>query len=157
MELGLAEEIVENNFFNPKQKNPMPKEQKIWSFIFTLIYAGLIFSTGYILLGQNRLPTSISTFDLFIVAFATFRLIRLLVYDYIMKYIRDYFEQFQTGPGRTVADLLSCPWCTGVWMALLVAFFYFLTPLAWYPLFLFALAGMGTYLQLIIIRIGHNL
>ena len=135
----------------------MKKEQIIWNFVFCVIYVFAVFTSGYMLAVQNKLPVTISAIDLIILAFAIFRVTQLFVYDHITSYIRDYFEKFETGPKRTLADLLSCPWCTGVWAALLVVFFYFLTPLAWYPILLLALAGMGTYLQLMIIRIGHNL
>jgi hypothetical protein len=135
----------------------MNKDQIIWNFIFTVAYLFLIFISGWILYSLNRLPISIGIFDFFILSLATFRLIRLFVYDYITKYIRDYLGKFESGPGKTIFNLLDCPWCTGVWMALFTSFFYFLTPFAWYPLFLLAIAGMATYLQLIILKIGKDL
>ena len=135
----------------------MSKNQIFWNFIFTVIYILLVILSGFVLHFENRLPTRIGVFDSIILSFAVFRLVRLFVYDWVTKYIRDYFEKFEKGPRRTLADLLECPWCTGVWMAFFVSFFYFLSPIAWYPIFLLSLSGAATYLQIIIIRIGKDL
>jgi energy-converting hydrogenase Eha subunit G len=51
------------------------------------------------------------------------------------------------GPRRALADLVSCPWCVGLWFALFVAFFYFLTPFAWFPILFLAIAGVASILQ----------
>jgi len=135
----------------------MNKDQIFWNIVFILAYIFLVLASGIILYSVDRLPNHINVFDFFILSLAIFRLIRLFVYDWITKFIRDYFGTFQNGPRKTMSDLLSCPWCTGIWAAFFVSFSYFLTPIAWYPIFLIALAGAATYLQLIIIRIGKNL
>ena len=36
----------------------------------------------------------------------------------------------------------------GIWAGATVAFFYFLTPYAWWPILVLAIAGVGTFLQL---------
>ncbi len=135
----------------------MKKNQIFWNFIFTVIYMFLVIVSGLILYFLNKFPSQIGIFDFIVLIFAIFRLIRLFVYDYIMKYIRNYFEKFESGPGKTMSNLLNCPWCTGIWMALFASFFYFLTPIAWYPIFLLAVAGIASYFQIIIIKIGKDL
>ncbi len=124
-----------------------------WNFIFALFYAGLVTAWILILYPQDKLPHSIPVFDFILIGLATFRLIHLFVYDYITGYIRQYFEKFRTGPGKTVSNLLSCSWCTGIWVALFISFFYFITPIAWYVIFIIALAGVGTFIDLIAERI----
>ena len=52
------------------------------------------------------------------------------------------------------ADLLHCPWCIGVWSALIVVFCYFVFPWAWSVIFFLALAGAGSLLQVIANGIG---
>ena len=133
--------------------SPQDKNKAVWNFIFALFYAGLVAASILILYLQNKLPYSISVFNFILISLATFRLTHLFVYDYITGYIRQYFEQFQTGPGKTISNLLSCPWCTGVWVALFVSFFYFITPIAWYVIFIIALAGVGTFIDIIAGRI----
>lgn len=134
----------------------MTKDQIVWNMIFTFFYAVSLSFSGVVLFQSGRIPSSISAMDLIIVSLAVFRLIRLFVYDSVTSYIRDYLGKLDAGPGKTLSDLLSCPWCTGVWTALLVSFFYFLSPLAWFPIFVFALAGAGAYLQIIINKIGRH-
>lgn len=89
----------------------------------------------------------ISSFDFTIMILAVYRLTRLFVYDLIMDFTRDYFAQSKRHIAITISEILGCPWCTGVWIALVVAFFYFLTPIAWYFIFFVALAGAGSILQ----------
>jgi uncharacterized membrane protein YhdT len=129
------------------------RNKAAWNFIFTLFYAALVAAWILILYSQNKLPHSIPVFDFIIIGIATFRLTHLLVYDYITGYIREYFGKFETGPGRTIANLLSCPWCTGIWVALGVSFFYFITDIAWYVIFIIAVAGVGTFIEITASRI----
>ena len=63
-------------------------------------------------------------------------------------------EKPKSGPRRTLADLLSCPWCFGIWAAATVVFFYELTPYAYYPILMLAIAGAGTFLQLAANMVG---
>ncbi len=124
----------------------------------------------YLLVRLGRLPDSISLFDLALVSLAAFRLTRLFVYDKITQFVRDWFlvkrvekadgelliirSPHRSGPLRTISELLGCPWCFGVWAALVVLFFYALTPLAWFPILLLAVAGVGSFLQILANMIG---
>ncbi len=94
-------------------------------------------------------------FDALLMAFATFRITRLLVYDKIAAWFRDLFVYGTEGSFRgTVKDLLQCPWCIGFWSALAVVFSYFIYDWAWSVIFLLALAGAGSLLQVIANLIG---
>lgn len=100
-------------------------------------------------------PTEISIFDMVLLALATLRLTRLVVYDKIFQFFRDWFN----GAGefnQTIRDLITCPWCTGVWAALVVSTFYFATPYAWFPIFVLAVAGLGSLLQVAANVIGWS-
>jgi hypothetical protein len=131
--------------------NEERKQNFGWHFFSMVVYVAVVASSAFILDSLGRLPSEISGFDFFVLILATFRLTRLFVYDSVTDFIRDFFRR----NSRTVTELLSCPWCTGIWMALLVGFFYFLTPLAWYPIFLVALAGAGTFIQFTMNRINR--
>lgn len=80
----------------------------------------------------------ISPFEWIVLAFATYRFTRLLVWDDITAWLRRpfiketemleengekvlYLEGKGRGLRKWVGSLLSCYWCTGVWVAL---FFY---------------------------------
>jgi hypothetical protein len=58
------------------------------------------------------------------------------------------------GPRRTLADLMSCPWCFGVWATSTVVFFYLLTSYAFVPVLILALSSVASVLQLIANMIG---
>src|SRR3989344_9142426 len=146
--------------------------QDFWHFFFAVFFVTLFFIGMWILYRQNGFtPQAISWFDLFLVILASFRLTRLFVYDKIMRFFRNWFmdsrqivtssgdvlfvrEKPIDGPRRTVSDLLSCPWCTGMWFGFFTTFFYFLTPFAWYAILCLAVAGAASLLQVLANMIG---
>ncbi len=132
------------------------KEQYFWNFFFSLLF--VLFAVGLVwaLKWQNKLPLGIPVFDFILLSIAVFRLIRLFVYDLITDFIRDFFKKFERGPFRTISNLLGCSWCTGVWIGLFLSFFYFLTPFAWYPILIFAVSGIGTFIQITANRISRR-
>lgn len=106
--------------------------------------------------------------DYVLITLAAWRVTRLFVYDNITKFLREQFwdvkkvgrglilEKPKVGPRRTLADLMSCPWCFGVWATAMVIFFYLITPYAVFPIMLLALSGVATFLQLLSNLIGHK-
>jgi hypothetical protein len=90
---------------------------------------------------------SVPPFDALFMAFATFRITRLIVYDKITRWFRELFvrrrvyEKDARGGSKSplikagffpyIYDLLQCPWCIGFWSALGVVFFYFIFAWAW--------------------------
>jgi len=146
-------------------------DQGFWNFFFTLFFALTFLVLGLLLLRYDLLPVSISLFDAFLLSLATFRVTRLFVYDKITQFIRDWFldkqlaqneageyfivrEKPASGPRRTLSELLACPWCFGMWAALFVCFLYFLTPFAWFPIFVLAVSSIGTLFQLFANLVG---
>lgn len=143
-------------------------DQYFWNFIFSALFLSLVVS-GVIIL--ESIPTAalheFTPFEFIILSLATFRLTRLFVYDKITAFFREQFydakvlrgggvvlEKPKGGPRRTIADLLSCPWCFGVWAGATVVFFYELTPYAWYPIIILAISSIGTLMQLTANMIG---
>lgn len=142
-------------------------DQYLWNVIFLVFFLVVVFMGAVILDGEaTKQVSELTPFDMVLMALATFRLIRLTVYDKITAFFREQFwdaresktgyvlEKPAHGPRRTLADLLSCPWCFGVWAAATVSFFYLLTPLAYYPILILALSSLGTFLQLLANMIG---
>lgn len=105
-------------------------------------------------------PLFINGFDFALIVFAAFRLTRLFVYDKIMQWFRDLFLENgalpEDGPTRTISDILACPWCVGVWFALLLVFFYYLTPFAWFFILVLAISGVATVVQLLANWVGWS-
>lgn len=142
-------------------------DQYLWNVVFILFFLTLITMGAIILDTEARIAyESLTFFDLTLIALASFRLTRLFVYDSITKFFREQFwdakesrgkvvlAKPERGPRRTLADLLSCPWCFGLWATAAVTFFYLLSSFAYFPILLLALAGVATLLQLTANMIG---
>jgi hypothetical protein len=138
-------------------KENYKRNQYYWHFIFSTVFVALVAFSLIYLKSHSRLPRRIPTFDFILLGLATFRLVRLFTYDLVTNFVRDHFKKYQSGSGRTIWHLLDCPWCSGVWAALVVTFFYFATPYAWYPILILAIAGVGSFIQITILKIGQDL
>ena len=142
-------------------------DQYFWNLIFIIFYLVLFVLMGIILSTEARMAyDAITTFDMVLISLASFRLTRLFVYDGMTKFFREQFYDANvvrnkvvlvkpvTGPRRTLADLMSCPWCFGIWATTLVIFFYLLTPLAYFPVLILAISAVASYLQLLANALG---
>ncbi|MCA9358871.1 DUF1360 domain-containing protein [Candidatus Kaiserbacteria bacterium] len=144
-------------------------DQYFWNFVFSLFFIVLIVMGAIILETEARIPLSdLELVDYVLITLATWRVVRLFVYDAITKFFREQFwdlkkvgrgyqlEKPKVGPRRTIADLLSCPWCIGVWASATVTFFYLVTPYAVFPTILLALSSVATFLQILSNLVGHK-
>ncbi len=142
-------------------------DQYFWNVVFGIFFVLLVVMGAIILETEARIPYTELTFtDFALITLATWRLIRLFVYDAITKFLREQFydlkkvgkgmvlEKPKFGPRRTIADLLSCPWCFGMWTAALVTFFYLLTPYAYYITIFLAISAVASFLQILTNMVG---
>ena len=103
-------------------------DQYFWNLVFTLFFLVLVTMGAIILETESRVAlTELTLTDYVLITLASWRMVRLFVYDAITKFFREQFwdvvkvgkgytlEKPKAGPRRTLADLLSCPWCFGVW------------------------------------------
>jgi len=134
------------------------KHQGFWNIVFILFFMGL-FGLGVLLILRihNELPTQIPVFDFVLLILATFRIIRLVTKDHVMQFFRDWFTEESEGPFCTIHKLISCPWCFGLWAALMLCIAYFATPYAWFAILVFAIGGVASLLQIIAASIGLNI
>lgn len=106
--------------------------------------------------------------DFFILALSSFRITHLLVYDKITEWLRAPFfdevkiiedhgaEEIYVVPKKGgvkgfIGELLSCYWCTGVWVAAFSYFFYLYVPLLGIPILtIFAIAGIAALAETIV-------
>lgn len=142
-------------------------DQYIWNIIFLAFFLLLVIFAMNVLEDRGYVRYyMLGVFDIALLSLATFRLTRLFVYDTIMKFFREMFwnaEQMNgeviftkpvRGPRRTLADLTSCLWCMGMWNAATLTFFYLLTPWAYVPMVILAVAGLGSFFQLVANMVG---
>ena len=125
-----------------------------WYIALSLFFAVLAVS-GYLWLADTgRLTPSIPLADFLLMALATQRLIRLFTRDIITDFIRNWFVDADSESFLgTLGALINCPWCSGLWFAFFIAFFYFATPVAWYVILVLALASVASFLQIFVILI----
>jgi hypothetical protein len=136
----------------------MPKDQGMWFAVFSVLFLALfIFFYFGLTGGSEKLKWIyyISTFDIVILSLATYRIIRLISYDKIFAFVRNLFMDEKDGhlvkpsggPRRTIAEIIECMWCTGLWAALGVTFVYFALPVGRLFVIILAIAAVGSFLQ----------
>lgn len=144
-------------------------DQYFWNVVFTVFFGTLVVLGAVILETEAYRPLAeFELIDFVLISLASFRMIRLFVYDAVTKWFREQFWDAEEkgkqvilkkpagGPRRTLADLFSCPWCFGMWAAASVTFFYALTPYAYFVVVFLAIAGVASFLQLFANMIGHR-
>jgi hypothetical protein len=144
-------------------------DQYFWNFVFSVFFIILIVMGAIILETEARIPlANLEVVDYVLITLASWRLTRLFVYDAVSKFFREQFwdvkkvgkgyrlEKPSYGPRRTLADLMGCPWCFGIWATATVIFFYLLTPYAVFPVVILALSGVATFLQLSSNLVGNK-
>lgn len=144
-------------------------DQYFWNFVFSVFFIVLVIMGAIILETESRIPLEqLELVDYVLITLASWRVVRLFLYDAITKFVREQFwdlvkvgrgyklEKPVTGPRRTIADLMSCPWCFGIWAAAMVTFFYLITPYAIYPVVFLALSSVATFMQILSNLVGHK-
>ncbi|TSC69382.1 MAG: hypothetical protein G01um101456_220 [Parcubacteria group bacterium Gr01-1014_56] len=143
-----------------------PKEdQNLWNFVFSVFFIMVLIGALWVMREvRGGFLVSVEPFDAVLMAFASFRVTRLIVYDKISRWFRELFVQrrvfekdgktwveitpFGRGFRHTIYNLLECPWCIGIWSGLIVMVCYFIFPWAWSVIFFLALAGAGSLIQI---------
>lgn len=127
----------------------------VWNFLFSLFFLVLVLAAAAWLVSTGRAQSGISTGNFILMALAIFRLVRLLTYDHITEFMRNWFVSAPKDSFLgTVGALLNCPWCTGLWFSFLVVFFGYASPLAWPIILILALAALASFLQILTNLIG---
>lgn len=145
-------------------------DQYFWNIVFGLFFL-ILAGLGVIILATEAYkdPATLTLVDFLLITLATQRFTRLFVYDSMTKFFREQFYDAVEGkrgevllvkpaggPRRTLADLMTCPWCFGVWSASTITFFYLLTPYAYVPTLILAIASVASMLQLFANALGHR-
>ncbi len=113
----------------------------------------------------------ISWLEFVILSLASFRLTRLIVFDKITEFLRAPFfeEEIEVGPDgeeeiyyvpkkglitNFLGELLSCYWCTGIWVTLILCLFYLMWPVLATPFILvLAVAGCAALIEVMVQRL----
>lgn len=128
-----------------------------WNLAFSLFFILLMYWGYTIVTTFDGVPRSVSVWDATLMTLATFRLTRLAVYDSITRWVRDFFDDAKefTFFG-TIKTLVNCPWCMALWFALIVATAYFTSPFLWFFIFVLALGGAASFIQIVANGVGWS-
>jgi hypothetical protein len=125
------------------------KTEKIWNILSMVVFVLLIIVAGTLLIEKGIDVSGITWGDLILISIATYRMIRLMVYDRIFKLVRDFIRSFQgTGLGDSLKTIITCPWCAGVWISLFNVAIFYLVPFGQLFIYVMSIAGIATFLQL---------
>ncbi len=128
-----------------------------WYTTLSLFFASLAVAAYLWLSALGNLASWVPLADFFLIAFAISRLVRLFTYDAITAFIREWFANADTATLKgALGTLVNCPWCTGLWFSLVVVFFYFLTPIAWYAILVLALSSVASFFQILTNLVGWS-
>ena len=94
--------------------------------------------------------TEIRFRDALVIILASYRLTRILVFEKIFKYFRDALKRRENlyiiG---TLSSIITCPWCAGVWVTLMIIAFFYLVPYGILLVYVLALAGIASLVILV--------
>ncbi len=121
--------------------------QHFWNFTSIFFYFGLIILVGTIMHANGFTITEITTRDLIILILASYRLTRIVVFEKIFKFARDFIRNYNRYYFfSTIQFVITCPWCAGVWMALIAIVFFYLIPYGDLLIYALAIAGLASFI-----------
>jgi hypothetical protein len=100
-------------------------------------------------------PAALTFLDFALLGFACLRLIHLVTFDKILEPLRRKLQSGDRMAGL-LAGFVACIWCTGMWAAMIATTLHFLVPWGRLAIWVLAVAGFGTLLQVISRAIAGN-
>lgn len=158
MKKYLLEDYRQNiyNFFSP-------------SIVFILLWVGI-----YFLLTKGIIQfAGLGVIDILIIALASARLIRLVSFDSMFQFVRDFIGYKKKvveengmrmvvltpvgfGTRRLLSTLIDCVWCIGVWTSVVALLLYMAHPITTIITIVLAIATIGTGVQILISLIANK-
>lgn len=149
------------------EKGHVPKDQALWNALASLAFVALLLVVFSVITKGGwhvRALYHLGAFDFAVMGLATFRLIRLVSYDKIFSFVREFFlhhtgktwVKADGGFKRLMSELIECMWCTGLWSALFVVALYLGSSLGMFFVYILAIASIGSFLQNISKAIAHT-
>ena len=121
------------------------RKHQAWNFWSAFVFFGLVVLVGYLLKRREIDIREINFKEGLIIILASYRMTRILVFEKIFKYLRDVLKRredlYLIG---TVSSIITCPWCLGVWVTLIIVVFYYLVPFGDLLVYVLALAGVAS-------------
>jgi len=126
------------------------RKHQAWNFWSAFVFFGAILLVGYFLNRQGIDIRDLTMKEAVLVILASYRMTRILVFEKILKHFRDALKRrenlYVIG---TIHSMVTCPWCAGVWVTLIIIVFYFLVPYGALLVYVLALAGLASMVILL--------
>jgi uncharacterized membrane protein len=126
------------------------RKHQAWNFWSAFVFFGAVLLVGYFLERKGIDIRDLTMKESLLVILATYRMTRILVFEKILKHFRDALKKRQNlYVIGTIHSMVTCPWCAGVWVTLVIIVFYFLVPYGALLVYVLALAGLASMVILI--------
>jgi fatty acid desaturase len=136
-------------------KSNSKTQQRSWNFVATASYAIFVVILGIVLKEKGIRIEDISLWDVMLLSLATYRLTRILVFDKIFKFFRDFIKsRSRLYAFHVIKEIITCPWCAGVWVALVAVILYYLVPFGNIFIYLMVISGIASFLVITLNYIG---
>jgi hypothetical protein len=126
------------------------RKTQAWNFWSAFVFLGAILLVGHFLKREGIDIRHLTMKEAVLVILASYRMTRILVFEKILKHFRDALKRrehlYVIG---TIHSMVTCPWCAGVWVTLIIIVFYFLVPYGALLVYVLALAGIASMLILV--------
>jgi hypothetical protein len=131
------------------------EQQKSWNFLATVFYVFCLVALGYGLKQFGITREDFQLGDIALMSIATYRLTRILVFDKIFKLFRDFLKSREKlYVFYVIREIITCPWCAGVWVALIITALYFMVPFGDIFIILLTISGIASFLVVSVNFIG---
>ena len=126
------------------------RKHQAWNFWSAFVFFGAMLLVGYLLKQKGVDITELTFKEALVIVLASYRMTRIVVFEKIFKYLRDVLKKrenlYVIG---TLSSIITCPWCAGVWVTLIMVVFYFLVPFGVVLAYILALAGVASMVILL--------
>ena len=125
-------------------------KHQAWNFWSAFVFLGAVVLVGHFLNREGIDIRDLTMKEAVLVILASYRMTRILVFEKILKHFRDALKRrenlYVIG---TIHSMVTCPWCAGVWVTLIIIVFYFLVPYGALMVYVLALAGLASMVILV--------
>lgn len=126
------------------------RKHQAWNFWSAFVFLSAVGLVGFLLRKKGVVIEELTFREALVLILASYRMTRILVFERIFKYFRDVLKNredlYVIG---TIHAMITCPWCAGVWVTLIIIVLYYLVPFGVLLIYVLALAGLASMLILV--------
>lgn len=138
-----------------KTPNTPNTQKNSWNFWATFFFVVCLVGLGFALEYKGITMKDFTVGNIALMILASYRLTRILVFDKIFKLFRDFFRSRQRlYVFYVVKEIITCPWCAGIWVALVIIALYFLVPFGDLFIVLLSISGIASFIVVLVNFLG---